>query len=205
MDAKDLKIKVCGLINQENIDLLDELSLDYIGNIFFAKSPRNITAPVESKVEKVGVFVNEDLGEIIFRIEAFGLSVVQLHGGESNAVCELVKEFGVEVWKVLSIDEEFDLKELNNYPAADLFLLDTKSPKHGGTGKKFDWRILEKINAESPKDFYLSGGIGESDAKEIKELKLNRLIGLDLNSKFEDEPGIKNIDKLKSFLKELRA
>ena len=205
MSTRDLKIKVCGMTLQQNVDGLEALDVDYIGNIFYAKSPRSIHNEVDSKAVKVGVFVKETIEVIGTQIKEHELSVVQLHGGESNEFCALVKELGVEVWKVFSVDNDFDFEELKNYPNADLFLFDTKSPKHGGTGVKFNWELLNKIDNESPKKYLLSGGIGSGDAQEIKNLKLNNLIGLDLNSKFESAPGVKNLDLLKEFLKELRS
>ena len=97
------------------------------------------------------------------------------------------------------------LVELQNYPSADLFLFDTKTKNHGGTGKKFNWSLLNRIDKESQKKYFLAGGIGPGDVKEIKRLKLKNLIGLDLNSRFEIEPGIKDVKLLKEFLNELRA
>jgi phosphoribosylanthranilate isomerase len=205
MDIKSLKIKVCGMTLQQNVDGLEALDVDYIGNIFYAKSSRSIHDVVDSNAIKVGVFVKESIDVIASQVKEHGLSVVQLHGGELNEFCALVKELGVEVWKVFSVDDDFNFKELKNYPNADLFLFDTKSPKHGGTGVKFNWELLNKIDNESPKSYLISGGIGAGDAKEIKNLKLNNLIGLDLNSKFESAPGVKNLDLIKEFLKELKS
>lgn len=204
MDARDLKIKVCGMTLQQNVDGLDLLDVNFVGNIFYAKSPRSITVNVSSKAIKVGVFVKETIEVIEAQIKRHNLQIVQLHGGESDEFCGLVKELGVEVWKVFSVDDEFDFTLLGQYSNSDLFLFDTKSPKHGGTGKKFNWDLLNKIDELSPKKYFLSGGIGSGDAKEIKKLKLKNMIGLDLNSKFEKSPGIKDVVLLKEFLKELR-
>jgi len=204
MDARDLKIKVCGMTLQQNVDGLDLLDVNFVGNIFYAKSPRSITVNVSSKAIKVGVFVKETIEVIEAKIKRHNLQIVQLHGGESDEFCGLVKELGVEVWKVFSVDDEFDFTLLGQYSNSDLFLFDTKSPKHGGTGKKFNWDLLNKIDELSPKKYFLSGGIGSGDAKEIKKLKLKNMIGLDLNSKFEKSPGIKDVVLLKEFLKELR-
>lgn len=190
---------------QDNLEEAQLLGLNYFGNIFFEKSPRNLNGLLKSGIEKVGVFVKESIGEIEQKVKQHGLTVVQLHGGESNEVCAAVKGFGVEVWKVFSVGVDFDFEDLNNYPAADYFLFDTKSPKHGGTGRKFDWSVLNKIDELSSKQYFLSGGIGPDDANEIKQLKLQKLIGLDLNSKFETSPGVKNVDSLKQFLQELRS
>jgi len=204
MDARDLKIKVCGMTLQQNVDGLDLLDVNFVGNIFYAKSPRSITVNVSSKAIKVGVFVKETIEVIEAKIKRHNLQIVQLHVGESDEFCGLVKELGVEVWKVFSVDDEFDFTLLGQYSNSDLFLFDTKSPKHGGTGKKFNWDLLNNIDELSPKKYFLSGGIGSGDAKEIKKLKLKNMIGLDLNSKFEKSPGIKDVVLLKEFLKELR-
>lgn len=192
------------MTDQVNLEAIQSLGLDFVGNIFFEKSPRNLSITVNANVPKVGVFVKESVEKIKSAVDLHNLKVVQLHGGEAEEVCAEVKEMGVVVWKVFSVDENFDFLELNNYPSADFFLFDTKSPKHGGTGVKFNWDLLAKIDQNSPKQYYLSGGIGPNDAKEIKELNLNKLIGLDLNSKFELKPGIKDVNALRCFLKELR-
>ena len=204
MNNIDLKIKVCGLTLQDNIDGVDFLDIDFVGNIFYSKSPRYITSNLNSKAIKVGVFVKETIKTIKTKIEKHDLKVVQLHGWESNEFCNLVKQLGVHVWKVFSIDDEFNFELLNEFESADLFLFDTKSPKHGGTGKKFNWELLNKIDDLSPKKYFLSGGIGFKDINEIKKLQLKNMIGLDLNSKFEKSPGIKDVELLKEFLKKLR-
>tara|TARA_B100000795_G_C22805057_1_gene444294 strand:+ start:3170 stop:3787 length:618 start_codon:yes stop_codon:yes gene_type:complete len=204
MNSRDLKIKVCGMTLQQNVDALNLLDVDFVGNIFYSKSPRSITADVNAKATKVGVFVRETIEIIKIQVKKHHLQIVQLHGGESNEFCSLVKQLGVDVWKVFSVDDEFDFELLNEFENADLFLFDTKSPKHGGTGKKFNWDLLNKIDELSPKKYFLSGGIGSGDANEIKKLQLKNLIGLDLNSKFEKSPGIKDVELLKQFLKELR-
>ena len=190
--------------HQQNVDEVVALGLDFIGNIFFAKSPRNIESVVNTSVKKVGVFVKESIEIIKSKIEENTLEVIQLHGGESNDFCKEVKDLGIEVWKVFSVGEDFDFSQLQYYPDADMFLFDTKTENHGGAGRKFDWSLLDRIDKESPKTYFLAGGIGPGDAQEIKSLNLKNLIGLDLNSKFEIEPGLKDVNKLKEFLNELR-
>lgn len=208
MDGKALKIKVCGMKHQQNVDDLVGLGLDYIGNIFFSKSPRDIASTgsvLRVKLpKKVGVFVQDSFENIKSKVKEHGIEVVQLHGVESNDFLKEIKSLGLEVWRVCPITENFDFSELKDFPDADYFLFDTKTEKHGGSGKKFDWSLLSKIDSESPKSYFLAGGIGPGDAEEIKSLKLTNLVGLDLNSKFEIEPGLKDVNKLKEFLKELR-
>ncbi|MBI33998.1 MAG: N-(5'-phosphoribosyl)anthranilate isomerase [Flavobacteriales bacterium] len=191
--------------HQSNVDEIIPLGLDFIGNIFFEDSPRNINSYVSTTTKKVGVFVKESISIIRKKIKKHSLDVVQLHGGESNEFCKTIKDMGVEVWKVISIESYHDISILKDFPDADLFLFDTKTVKHGGAGKKFDWKLLGKIDKETTKQYFLAGGIGPNDAEEIKELKLQNLIGLDLNSKFEISPGIKNPESLKVFLKQLRS
>ena len=191
--------------HQQNVDEIVTLGLDFIGNIFFAKSPRYIESKIKTSVAKVGVFVKDSLSFIKEQIVKHELSVVQLHGGESDQFCKSVKEYGVEVWKVISVGDNFDTKQLSDFPSADVFLLDTQTSDYGGTGKKFDWSLLERIDKESPKPYFLAGGIDSKDAREIKGLALQNLIGLDLNSRFESSPGVKNAEELKKFLNELRS
>ena len=113
--------------HQQNVDEIDGLEIDFIGNIFFSKSSRNIDAVLETSVAKVGVFVKESLATIKEKINQHGLAVIQLHGGESNDFCKSVKQLGVQVWKVLSIGDDLDFSQLSNYPDADMFLLDTET------------------------------------------------------------------------------
>ena len=191
--------------HQQNVDEIAGLGLDFIGNIFFEKSPRNIEVIIQTPVTKVGVFVKESLTTIKEKINQHGLAVVQLHGGESNDFCKAVKEFDVEVWKVLSLGNHFDFSQLSDFPDADLFLLDTETKNHGGAGKKFDWALLDELDKNTPKQYFLAGGIHAEDAKKIKALQLENLIGLDLNSRFESVPGLKNTQQLEKFLHELRS
>ena len=191
--------------HQQNVDEVAGLGLDFIGNIFFEKSPRNIEVIIQTPVTKVGVFVKESLTTIKEKINQHGLAVVQLHGGESNDFCKAVKEFDVEVWKVLSLGNHFDFSQLSDFPDADLFLLDTETKNHGGAGEKFDWALLDELDKNTSKQYFLAGGIHAEDAKKIKALQLENLIGLDLNSRFESVPGLKNTQQLEKFLHELRS
>jgi phosphoribosylanthranilate isomerase len=206
---KKLFIKVCGMREPSNIKKLVALNLDYIGFIFYPKSKRfiddsnaeEILKQVPNHIKKVGVFVNEDLENVIRRIKLYGLDLVQLHGEESPEYCMALKESQVEIIKAFGVDNDFDFSVTSPYEnACDYFLFDTKSANHGGTGIRFDWSILKSYNHVKP--FFLSGGIGSGDQSDIKflqSLELN-LFALDLNSKFEISPGMKDIGLLSEFL-----
>ena len=201
----ELKIKVCGLKNAENLKQIDALGVDYVGMIFYPKSPRFMQENPELlegiKATKVGVFVNASLEEIQEKQKVYGIKVAQLHGSESPEFCAQVKSLGLKVWKAFGVDEHFKFHELIHYESPDLFLFDTKSPLHGGTGVKFNWDLLNQI--PNKKQFMLSGGINLEDADAIKKLNLIDLFGVDINSKFEIEPGIKNVEKVKVFIQKL--
>lgn len=205
--SKDLKIKVCGMTQQGNLQNVDQLGIDYFGMIFHPSSKRfkdESPLGLESiKATPVGVFVNADVEIIKENISRFNLKIIQLHGNESVDYCRKIKSFGVEVWKVFGVDNNFDFTSLNDYIAeVDLFLFDTKSPLHGGTGTKFNWNLLRSLAPEIK--FMLSGGIGPDDAQNINKLQLPGLVGIDINSKFESEPGLKNNHLVKQFLQAIR-
>ena len=180
-----LKIKVCGMRSASNINDLLELRPDYMGFIFYNKSPRfvniypNIQVP--SEVKKLGVYVNAPEREIHHRIISFGLDMVQLHGDESPELCYLVKQLGVEVIKVFRVNEAFDFEQTRRYEDdVNYFLFDTATDAYGGSGKKFNWNILEGYNNARP--VFLSGGIGPDDASELDQLKNLNLEAIDINS-----------------------
>ena len=208
MKSKQLKIKVCGMKHQQNVDDLLKLDIDYFGNIFFDGSPRYINKEdpeinVNSAL-KVGVFVNETIDEIQIKRKKHKFDIVQLHGAKSNEICKRAKEVGLEVWRVCSIYPGFNFSELERFPDADFFLFDNKTEKHGGSGKKFDWDLLERIDNETPKKYFLAGGIESNDASIINNLNLKNIYGLDLNSRFENKPGVKNVKLIEDFLRVLR-
>jgi phosphoribosylanthranilate isomerase len=207
-----MEIKVCGMREPENIrSLISEVKPDWIGLIFYSKSPRFVSDAKaeelkEIPVKKVGVFVNETEDEILRLAEVFGLSAIQLHGNESSDfVKKISKKTHCELWKVISVGAEIDWESLESYlPFVSKFLFDTATPVHGGSGKKFDWKILETYPFN--KGFLLSGGLDEESAEEVLTLRkqISQLQGVDLNSKFEDAPGIKNIKKLVRFIEKIR-
>jgi phosphoribosylanthranilate isomerase len=206
-----MKIKVCGLKYQNNIEELTHLPIDYMGFIFYNKSPRYLGEDLSSDfvksipicIKKVGVFVNEDCYTVLNRIAHYDLAMVQLHGNETPELCAELKPY-VKVMKAFQIQDDFDFKQLENYlPVVDYFLFDSPTKNYGGSGKQFNWQILEKYNYTTP--FFLSGGIGEEHIEEIKQLHIPQLIAIDINSKFETEPGLKNTEQVKQFIKKLNS
>lgn len=206
-----LKVKVCGMKYADNIEALSHLSVDYIGFICYPKSPRYIgfnnevlaqnMAKINSSIQRVGVFVNASLEDIKASVEQYHFDLVQLHGGESPSFCKQVQGF-IPVIKAFSLDGKEDLKAIADYEqACSYFLFDTKTTAYGGSGRKFNWDLLEAYNGTTP--FLLSGGIGIGDAYRIKETNHPFLLGVDLNSRFEIEPGLKNINQLETFIKQL--
>ena len=199
MHNKQLKIKVCGMRDADNIQQLFKLPIDYIGFIFYPKSARFIAekpdVSIPSSIKKVGVFVNSSKEEITAKIKEFDLQVVQLHGDESPEFCQEIKALGVETFKAFGIDEEFDWATIVTYEGkVDYFLFDTKSKQYGGTGQTFNWKKLKDYPYNTP--YWLSGGISLENIEEAANFQDNKLYGLDLNSKFEIEPGLKNIQSL---------
>lgn len=196
-----MKLKVCGLKDQENIMQVVGLSPDFVGFIFYEKSLRyvgELSAEFVKKTSgpvKVGVFVNASIDQILGIKESYGLDMVQLHGEESLAMVQDLKRKNISVIKVFRVLDELP-NEMDDYaPHVDLFLFDTRSgKKYGGSGMQFDWSILRHVNHP----FLLSGGIGMEDLEQIRELKLKYLVGLDINSRVEVSPGIKDIQKIKS-------
>lgn len=203
-------IKICGLREPKNIDEIIQLEPDMIGFIFYKNSPRyakkvdkKYLKTIPKSIKKVGVFVNEKLENILTIIRNYSLDAVQLHGSENHELCKILKEeANIIVIKVFSIMDAYNFKVTKEYEdVVDYFLFDTKTDLYGGSGKKFNWKILNEYRGT--KDFILSGGIELSDAKAIRKIKHPRMIGLDLNSKFEIKPGLKNLTLLKEFLYEL--
>lgn len=187
---------------KENIEQLLELQPDYMGFIFFEKSARNASELSEElllsfpkSVKKTGVFVNATHDFVQEKITKFALDAVQLHGNESPAYCTAFKN--VEVIKAFGIDDEFDFKLLDEYKkAVDFFLFDTKTPLHGGSGRVFNWKKLNEYDQTVP--FFLSGGLSAENIGEISQFPHLNSYAVDVNSKFETEPGLKNIALLKN-------
>jgi len=200
-------IKVCGLKEKANILAIDSLSIDFMGLIFYEKSPRFVedTADIPvTNTPKVGVFVNSSLEYILGKIQKYQLKYIQLHGNESidfvKEIYEEIKEKNIKIIKAVSIDNEIDNIFLSAFvPFCAYFLFDTKGKNHGGNGVKFNWKILENYQLKTP--FLLSGGISIDDATEIKKIKHAQFAGIDINSKFEIEAGLKNVTMIEEFIK----
>jgi phosphoribosylanthranilate isomerase len=202
-----MKIKVCGMRDKANLAQLVELKPDFIGFIFYDKSPRfvgdlldeNFIRSIPKPIKKVGVFVNSNPDYILRIVKKYDLQFIQLHGHETPDFCRNLKSRGVNVIKAFSIDESFNFGTLNNYkPHCDYFLFDTKGQSLGGNGIAFDWKILERYQY-SDKPFFLSGGLSLENISQVKDLGI-KVYGLDVNSKFETEPALKDIEKLRQLI-----
>ncbi|MCM1077287.1 MAG: phosphoribosylanthranilate isomerase [Bacteroides sp.] len=205
-----LEVKICGMTSPVNIREVIGLQPDYLGLIFHQPSPRNafglspeMLDSVRRDMKFVGVFVDRPQDEIISTADIYRLHAIQLHGQESPEVCRRLRGHGFEVWKAIGIEDRGDLERMGEYVGAvDRFVLDKKSRQHGGTGRKFDWQLLNDYAL--PTDFMLGGGVGPDDIETIATLNHPRLLGLDLNSRFEVSPGIKSTSSLEKFLRHLR-
>lgn len=199
-----MKIKVCGMKYPENISAVAALQPDYMGFIFYPQSPRFAAELdiVEASALKTGVFVDENEGKVKKLVGKYQLDAIQLHGSETPQYCKLFKG-KVTVIKAFGVDENFDFEKLNDYEGCvDYFLFDTKTGKHGGSGQTFDWYLLNKYKLNVP--FFLSGGLSLENMEEVKAIDHPQFYGVDLNSRFEIEPGLKDIDKLTKAFKILR-
>ena len=217
-------VKVCGLRDSENIRQVAALGVDWIGMIFWEKSPRNVTmipshagiipdraslSPLATNNSplKVGVFVDEMAQNIITRVVNFQLDLIQLHGHETPTLIRNLRHTladirPVKVIKAISVSSRDDIAAYKDYAdCVDYFLFDTKCPSVGGSGQQFDWSVLDAYDGEVP--FLLSGGIGPDDAERVSNFHHPKCIGIDLNSKFETEPAMKDVAAIGKFLNEL--
>ncbi|HMG82546.1 MAG TPA: phosphoribosylanthranilate isomerase [Ferruginibacter sp.] len=198
-----MNIKVCGITQMKQLQQLDGLNIDFAGFIFHKDSPRYVGDKISKDelqsadfdVKKIGVFVNATYDEIMETVEDYGLDIVQLHGDETPELCEQLLE-DVEVIKAFSIgnDDELSIDEMiaDYDEVCDYYLFDTKvNGATGGTGEKFDWKKIAKSKIEKP--FFLSGGISVDDIAKIKAFKHPDYFGIDVNSKFEKSPGVKDM------------
>lgn len=199
---KELKLKVCGMRDQENIQDLVDLKPDFIGFIFYPKSPRYVGDMDEDaimripiSIHKVGVFVNETIDNIVSIANTYGLEYIQLHGDEDLSFASALKERGLKIIKVFRVMDTVPFFAKNYVGIADYLLFDTASMNYGGSGRHFDWNILKNYNLEIP--FLLSGGVQLADIPKIKSMDIEQLAGIDVNSRFETEPAMKDIGLLK--------
>jgi len=206
-----MKLKVCGLNNVSNIKEVVKLQPDFVGFIFHKASKRNCVVPSDfvkklntAKTKKVGVFVNEPIDFVLRIVNSFGLDYVQLHGDEGVAYCKELKNKGVKIIKVFSVDVSFNMNQTADFQFCDYILFDTKGDLPGGNGFQFNWKILECYTGSVP--IILSGGIDLSHSSVIKKMsrEIPHLSVVDVNSKFESEPGLKKIEMVKSFMNEIK-
>ena len=206
-----MNIKVCGITQFKQLQQLEALNIDYAGLIFYKDSPRYIGNKITGKqikdadfdIKKVGVFVDPGYSELLDAIDNYGLDIVQLHGNETPEMCEELSG-EVEVIKAFRIggDESIDIDEMvaDYDEVCDYYLFDTAGLKEsfGGTGQQFDWGILKKAKIEKP--FFLSGGIGVDDAAKVKAFTHPDFFAVDVNSRFELSPGLKDMAAILKFL-----
>ncbi|MCX6335941.1 MAG: phosphoribosylanthranilate isomerase [Bacteroidetes bacterium] len=212
-----MRIKVCGITKPDQLMQLDEMGVEFAGFIFYPKSPRYVFSQMNKEqlrklkgkqINKVGVFVNTPAEEVLHMVDACGLYLVQLHGDESPKYCERISNY-VTVVKAFRMREgENILWRAKDYQdVADMFLFDTEGAGYGGTGKKFNWKQLEGETVKKP--FFLSGGIEPTDAELLKEFSKSSvakdLFSVDINSKFEIAPGIKDMAKVQAFVTAIKG
>lgn len=208
-----MRIKVCGLRDKDNIEAVLGLKPDYYGMIFYKPSkryvgidPPDVNPQSAGSAKSVGVFVNAGLEEISSRVLKFHLSMVQLHGDESPEYIRRLRSLlgsDIGVIKAISVRQESDLKRAKDYEGvADMLLFDTPTAGYGGSGEQFSWSVLRAYDGSLP--YLLSGGIGPDDAGRLASLNLKNMVGVDINSRFETAPAIKDIGKLGLFIEKLR-
>lgn len=199
-------VKICGNTKADNLSAVEALQPDLVGLIFYPKSPRYVGDQLKDypfEINPVGVFVNESFTNILSIAYAYGLKKLQLHGDESPKDCRQLMDKGFKIYKAFGIESEDDLAKVKQYEGTcDHYLFDTKTPNHGGSGRSFEWQILQNYHGETP--FFLSGGIGNENIKTALEFSHPKLVGFDLNSKLEIKPGIKDIEQTKQIIETIR-
>jgi len=211
-----MRVKVCGVTMPTQLEALDEMGVDLAGFIFYPKSPRYMVEKIpadylrkfRAKIAKVGVFVNMPYEELMRTVEDYRLDMVQLHGDEIPRYCEQVANY-ITVIKAfrLSDNDPIDWMAKPYEEACDMYMFDTLGAGYGGTGKKFDWNVLK--NSTIDKLFFLSGGIEPSDEKRlnlfVKEEIAKKIFAVDINSKFETSPGVKDLEKVREFVEKVKG
>lgn len=199
-------VKVCGMRDSENIRAIEQTKADLMGFIFHPKSPRFVASLPEympKKQKRVGVFVNASLEQILAKAQKFSLEYIQLHGDEPPAFCSELKNRGLKVIRAQRIANADDIIRAESYNMADLMIFDTKTELYGGSGKKFNWQLLENYKGCVP--FLLSGGIRSDTFEEIKAFFHPQFAGIDLNSGFEIYPALKDVGKLNNFIEKIKG
>jgi phosphoribosylanthranilate isomerase len=204
-----MKLKICGMNNQENTFSISELQPDFLGFIFWRDSKRycdNVIENIPDTIQKVGVFVDADYNEIVDKIISHQLNYVQLHGEETADFCLQLRNTTIKVIKSINIDNKFNFNELKyNNNCIDYYLFDTKAKLPGGNGTTFDWEILNQYKEDIP--YFLSGGISLEEWPKLKKFlqseAAKKCFAIDINSQFEDDFGIKNKQKIKAFQEKL--
>jgi phosphoribosylanthranilate isomerase len=208
-----MRVKVCGMTQLEQVDELADAGATFAGFIFYPKSPRYVfkhmtTTQIrkENNINKVGVFVNATVEEVLHMVDECRLHMVQLHGDESPKYCEKIADY-VSVVKAFRLSENDSVEWMIRpyMDVCDMFMFDTMGAGYGGTGKKFDWSVLKGQTIGKP--FFLSGGIEEGDEEKLKEFAgepvAKALFAADINSRFEISPGIKDMNKVRQFCQKL--
>ncbi len=210
-----MRVKVCGMTNMDQVRQLDEMGVEFCGFIFYPKSARYIFKHVPSsevkkikgKINKVGVFVNANTDDILKLVDDCGLYLVQLHGDETPKACEKISNYITTIKAFRITENDNILWKIKDYQdVVDMFLFDTEGVGYGGTGKKFNWEMLKGLNIKKP--FFLSGGISSEDVNSIHQFTTDMvakdLFSVDINSKFELSAGVKDMNKIKQFVLQLK-
>jgi phosphoribosylanthranilate isomerase len=198
-------IKVCGMREADNIRATEQLGVDWLGFIFWPNSSRYVAtlpAYLPSAAKRVGVFVDASIEDVTNKANDYQLDIIQLHGHESREYVSEIRNRGLAVMKAISISNRDDIATSKVYEGiANYFLFDTKCKTVGGSGEHFDWSVLNAYDGSTP--FLLSGGIGSDDVERVRNFCHPECIGIDLNSRFEISPALKDINKLKQFIQQL--
>ena len=198
-------IKVCGMREADNIRATEQLGVDWLGFIFWPNSSRYVAtlpAYLPSAAKRVGVFVDASIEDVTNKANDYQLDIIQLHGHESREYVSEIRNRGLTVMKAISISNRDDIATSKVYEGiANYFLFDTKCKTVGGSGEHFDWSVLNAYDGSTP--FLLSGGIGPDDVERVRNFCHPECIGIDLNSRFEISPALKDINKLKQFIQQL--
>lgn len=214
-ERNNFRIKVCGMTLPEQVHALDEMGVDLAGFIFYPKSPRYVgnklsaaaMKQIKGRIAKVGVFVNTPYEEMMQTVEDYRLDMVQLHGDESAFFCEKVANY-VTVIKAfrLTAGDPIDWMVRPFHDGSDMYMFDTMGAGYGGTGKKFDWSVLSETQID--KLYFLSGGLEPGDETAIKRFAAEdagkKMFAIDINSRFEISPGVKDLNKVKDFVANIK-